>query len=51
VDPAAAGVKPGFVPVTVVDGPPDQIVVHGQHGVRVEGLDLARLAELLRRLA
>jgi transposase len=43
--------KPGFVPVTVVDGPADRIVVHGPRGVRVEGMDLAGVAELLRRLA
>ncbi len=43
--------KPGFVPVTVVDGPADQIVVRGPHGVRVEGLDVAGVAELLRRLS
>lgn len=27
------------------------VVVHGAHGVRIEGLDVAQLAELLRRLA
>ena len=44
--------KPGFVPVSVVGGQPiDQIVVRGPHGVRVEGLDVAGVAELLRRLA
>jgi hypothetical protein len=43
--------QPGFVPVTVVEGPADQIVVRGPHDVRVEGLDVAGVAELLRRLA
>lgn len=42
-----------FRPVTVVadDGPaPGAIVVHGPAGIRVEGLDMAGVAELLRRL-
>lgn len=40
-----------FVPVTVVDAPARRIVVHGPGGVRIEGLDVAALADLLRRLA
>lgn len=32
------------------DAPRDQLVVHGPGGVRIEGLDLAGVAELLRRL-
>lgn len=39
---------PGEQSVTVE---PPQIVVHGPAGVRVEGLDLADVAELLRRLS
>ena len=42
-----------FRPVTLVaDGQPalGTIVVHGPAGIRVEGLDLAGVAELLRRL-
>jgi transposase len=46
---AAPGAR--FVPVTVVDAPAGGIVVHGPGGVRIEGLDLAGLADLLRRLA
>ena len=42
---------PRFVPVSVVEEPAGRIVVHGPGGVRVEGLDVASLAELLRRLA
>jgi hypothetical protein len=50
VRPAGPRMKPRFVPVAVVE---DQagIVVHGPRGVRVEGLDVAGVAELLRRLA
>ncbi len=42
-----------FVPVSIVgDAPtPSRIVVPGPGGVRVEGLDLAGVADLLRRLA
>jgi len=44
---------PRFVPVSVVADAPaaSKVVVHGPGGVRVEGLDLAGVAELLRRLA
>jgi hypothetical protein len=42
---------PRFVPVAVIDAPAGPIVVHGPGGVRIEGLDLATLADLLRRLA
>ncbi len=49
--PAGAAARPRFVPVTVVEGPGGRVVVHGPHGVRVEGLDVAGVAELLRRLA
>jgi len=40
----------GFVPVTIV-GEESRIVLHGPGGIRVEGLDVATLADLLRRLA
>lgn len=45
--------SPRFVPVSVVAdaATPSKIVVHGPGGVRIEGLDLAGVAELLRRLA
>ena len=43
--------SPRFVPVAVVDTPAGRIVVHGPGGIRVEGLDVAGLADLLRRLA
>ncbi len=49
--PAAAKTRPRFVPVTVMEAPAGRIVVHGPGGVRVEGLDLAGVADLLRRLA
>lgn len=49
--PAEAEPTPRFVPVAVVDAPAGRIVVHGPGGVRVEGLDVAGLADLLRRLA
>jgi transposase len=49
--PAAAPAKARFLPVAVVEERAGRIVVHGPHGVRVEGLDLAGVAELLRRLA
>lgn len=44
---------PRFVPVNVVADATTKssIVVHGPAGVRVEGLDVAGVAELLRRLA
>ncbi len=44
---------PAFLPVHLVADAPaaSRIVVHGPGGVRVEGLDLAGVAELLRRLA
>lgn len=43
--------RPRFVPVAVVETPAGRIVVHGPGGLRVEGLDVAGVAELLRRLA
>lgn len=45
--------SPRFVAVTVDAAPSSAtgIVVHGPAGLRVEGLDLAALAELIRRLA
>ena len=43
--------RPRFVPVTVMEAPAGRIVVHGPGGVRIEGLDVAALADLLRRLA
>ena len=51
--PEAAAALPRFVPVSVVAETPatSRIIVHGPGGVRVEGLDLAGVAELLRRLA
>jgi transposase len=49
--PAGAQSKPRFMPVAVVEERASRIVVHGPHGVRVEGLDVAGVAELLRRLA
>lgn len=49
--PPAPKETPRFVPVTVVETPAGRLVVHGPGGVRVEGLDLAGVAELLRRLA
>ena len=48
MDPAA---RSRFVPVTVMEAPAGRIVVHGSGGVRVEGLDVAGVADLLRRLA
>jgi len=42
-----------FRPVSVVEGRIEgrgRVVVHGPRGVRIEGLDAAGLAELLRRL-
>ncbi len=41
------------MPVTVIGDAPamPRIVVHGPGGVQVEGVDLAGVAELLRRLA
>lgn len=46
----APAARPRFVPVSVVEEAAG-IVVHGPRGVRVEGLDVAGVAELLRRLA
>lgn len=51
VAPPAPKETPRFVPVTVVETPAGRLVVHGPGGVRVEGLDVAGVAELLRRLA
>jgi transposase len=48
---AEAEKRPLFVPVSVVETPAGRIVVHGPGGVRVEGLDVAGVADLLRRLA
>ncbi|HYD41622.1 MAG TPA: hypothetical protein VEB43_12410 [Anaeromyxobacter sp.] len=49
----APGGPARFVPVSVVPdaATPARLVVHGPGGVRVEGLDVAGVAELLRRLA
>lgn len=49
--PAEAGPSPRFVPVTVVGPAAGRIVVHGPSGLRIEGLDVAGVAELLRRLS
>lgn len=49
--PAVPEARPRFVPVTVMEAPAGRIVVHGPGGVRVEGLDVAGVADLLRRLA
>jgi hypothetical protein len=51
--PEVAATAPTFVPVSVVADPPvgPRIVVLGPGGLRIEGLDLAEVAELLRRLA
>lgn len=53
VPPEVAPTVPSFVPVSIVGDATaaPRIVVHGPGGVRVEGLDLAAVAELLRRLA
>ncbi len=51
VAPPAPKETPRFVPVTVVETPAGRLVVHGPGGVRVEGLDVAGVAELLQRLA
>jgi hypothetical protein len=42
---------PVFVPVQVEPAAPPAIVVHSASGLRIEGLDVAALADLLRRLA
>ena len=47
---AAAKAVAGFVPVKVVETPVARIAVHCPAGLRVEGLDVAGLADLLRRL-
>lgn len=49
--PASVKTKPRFVPVTVMEAPAGRIVVHGPGGVRIEGLDVAGVAEILRRLS
>ncbi len=51
--PVGAAATPEFVPVRVVAdlARPSTIVVHGPGGLRIEGLDLADVAELVRRLA
>jgi len=48
--PAEAETSPRFVPVSVIEEP-SRIVVRGPGGVRIEGLDVAGVADLLRRLA
>ena len=40
-----------FLPVSVVEMPTAGLVVHGPRGLRIEGLDVAGVAELVRRLA
>jgi len=42
---------PLFLPVSVTEEPTWRVVVHGPAGLRIEGLDVAGVAELLRRLA
>lgn len=51
--PEVAAATPSFVPVHVVTDALEgsRIVVHAPGGVRVEGLDVAGVADLLRRLA
>jgi hypothetical protein len=45
-------IVPAFRAVQIIERDvTPRIVVHGAHDVRVEGLDVAQLAELLRRLA
>ncbi len=39
-----------FVPVEVMEAPPRAVVVHGPAGIRIEGLSVVELAELVRRL-
>jgi len=41
---------PGFRSVEVVVAPRSTPVVHGPHGLRIEGLDLDGIVELVRRL-
>jgi hypothetical protein len=50
---ARRGVHAGICRVRVVDPPqnPTALVVHGPRGVRIEGLDVAAIADLLARLA
>lgn len=47
--------RPAFVPMVVTTPEAEctapQIVVHAPGGIRIEGLDVAALAELVRRLA
>ena len=44
--------RPTFIPVSVTPAPaPERIVVCGPHGLRIEGLTIAHVAELLRSLA
>ena len=40
----------GFRPIKLVERS-REVVVHGPHGLRIEGLDLEGVADLLRRLA
>lgn len=49
--PAEAVARPRFVPVSVVKEPAGRIVLHDPGGVRIEGLDVAGVADLLRQLA
>ena len=41
----------GFVPVRVAAAPVGGVVVHAPGGLRIEGLDVATLVDLVRRLA
>lgn len=55
-DPTPPGATPGFRPVRIVGraaitDPDQQVIVHGPAGLRIEGLDVATLADLLRSLA
>ncbi len=48
--------KPAFLPVRVIDAPPfmdeeKRFTVNGPCGVSIESMDLAAIAELMRRLA
>ncbi|MBV8194889.1 MAG: hypothetical protein JOY80_05120 [Candidatus Dormibacteraeota bacterium] len=52
-DAATESERPSVVPVRVVPTPSAcaALTLHGPYGVRVEGLDVTALADLLRRLA
>ena len=50
VGPASLERPPLFRPVSVTEGPAWSVVVHGPAGLRIEGLAVGGVAELLRRL-